>query len=704
MNRLLLGLTALLVAAAFLRMAQSNPCRSVPASTLTCEDGTRSNGDTCTLCTRTGGEDPGMCWEVPADCQAGDGASYRGAVSVTMTGKTCQRWDSQTPHAHFNTPANYPSSGLEQNYCRNPDGATGVWCYTTDPSTTYEYCDIRVCDDAETVRWLDIPASYLVDWWEQTGSVTSAEGAIDCDFGTWWQSPVTLLPPNKRHWLILDLQTIHNIYEISIENHNWDIADVGSFILEASMVDPYEWQHVESSDSVQILTIATQYFGGFRGTGRYWKITMWTTTGYNIWVHDVCFYGHAVSAKPCPQLYVDCDFSGSPQTVADETSTGQPCHVAVDIHEGVRSKDNPLQVPRSGELTLHGLVSFNCEWAYQTSALWTMPVNDTFTDVLIDLLQDKEDVQPDRLHLYLPPKTMPLGVFRLQLQVIMRATENSHVSVGVAQTYVGFGPLPIAPTLGNAARTVDGGDFWINADESFDPDDVIPSSDFSYNWTCEVVYLPDPTPLECIDVLDDILIYGGSRYKVYTTSKSAADASTECKKEAGHLASPNDADEWAAILRLNDCVGGQTRTIGVMDEDGDGQWSLSDGTDVTWSAWAPGYPSAPAAGACAQVTSDGWSDDISCVSQNEFICELSISDDCRVEGQLRDYVGQVNTTLEGRDCQAWDTNSPHNVVFRPTDADPGNKCRDPAGDGYLWCYTADPAKRWEQCPVPSCGT
>ncbi|XP_035689656.1 uncharacterized protein LOC118424955 [Branchiostoma floridae] len=620
MTKLLFGITALFVGAAVLRLTQSNPCRSVPASVLTCENGAKSNGDTCTVCTRTGGDDPGLCWDL-----------------------------------------------------------------------------------GQTEHWLTIPPSYLVDWWEQQDSVTSAEGAIDCDFSTWWQSPFTLFPPNNRHWMILDLQATHIIYEISIENHGWDLADVGSFILEASMVDPYVWQHVENSDSVRIDTVETQYFGGFRGTGRYWKITMWTTTGYNIWVHDVCFYGHSVSAKPCPQLNVDCNFDGNPQTVTSETSTGQPCHVSVDIHEGARSKDNPLQVPRTGALTLHGLASFSCGGTYQASALWTVPVNDTYTDVLIDLLHDIEDVQPDRLHLELPAKTMPLGFFQFQLQVIMRAAESSHVSVGVAQTYVGFGPMPIAPTLGNSARTVAGGDFWVNADESWDPDGLIPSSDFNYNWTCEVVYLPDPTPLSCIEVLDNILIYAGSRYKVFTPTKSESDASDECRKEGGYLASPNDEGEWAAILLVNNCVaGGQTRTIGVTDKDGDGQWSLSDGTDVTWSAWAPGYPSAPAADACAQVTSDGWTDDISCSSQNEYICELPVSDDCRVDGQT--YFGDINYTLEGRDCQTWGTNSPHGENYSPQNSEPdvGNKCRDPGGDGYNWCYTVDAGKRWEECPIPRC--
>ncbi|CAH1277274.1 EGF [Branchiostoma lanceolatum] len=72
------------------------------------------------------------------DCQVGDGASYLGTVSVTETGKSCRSWDS-------NWINDFPSSGLVENYCRNPDGERGVWCFTTNPDTGWELCDVPVC-------------------------------------------------------------------------------------------------------------------------------------------------------------------------------------------------------------------------------------------------------------------------------------------------------------------------------------------------------------------------------------------------------------------------------------------------------------------------------------------------------------------------------------------------------------------------------
>ncbi|XP_078666806.1 putative apolipoprotein(a)-like protein 2 [Branchiostoma floridae x Branchiostoma belcheri] len=97
---------------------------------------------------------PDVSTPSPESCQVDNGASYRGTVSVTATGRTCQRWDSQTPHGHDRTPANYPSAGLEgHNYCRNPDGWYRLWCYTTDPYKRWDNCAVPVCSDA--TKWRD---------------------------------------------------------------------------------------------------------------------------------------------------------------------------------------------------------------------------------------------------------------------------------------------------------------------------------------------------------------------------------------------------------------------------------------------------------------------------------------------------------------------------------------------------------------------
>ncbi|XP_071944842.1 plasminogen-like [Antedon mediterranea] len=85
-------------------------------------------------------ENPGDHCECYTNGHAKD---YRGFVSVTKSGKKCQQWTSQSPHKHTRTPENYPTFGLgNHNYCRSPDNVNTAWCYTTDSSKRWEYCNV----------------------------------------------------------------------------------------------------------------------------------------------------------------------------------------------------------------------------------------------------------------------------------------------------------------------------------------------------------------------------------------------------------------------------------------------------------------------------------------------------------------------------------------------------------------------------------
>ena len=72
-----------------------------------------------------------------------------GRISKTISGKTCQRWDSQSPHRHGNTDQSlFPDQTLSDagNFCRNPDDEPGPWCYTTDTETRFEECNVPTCE------------------------------------------------------------------------------------------------------------------------------------------------------------------------------------------------------------------------------------------------------------------------------------------------------------------------------------------------------------------------------------------------------------------------------------------------------------------------------------------------------------------------------------------------------------------------------
>ncbi|GCB72572.1 hypothetical protein scyTo_0002067 [Scyliorhinus torazame] len=84
-----------------------------------------------------------QCSEV--ECMTCNGETYRGPMDHTESGKECQRWDLQMPHNHRFNPERFPDKGLDDNYCRNPNGRTKPWCYTLDPHIVWEYCAIKEC-------------------------------------------------------------------------------------------------------------------------------------------------------------------------------------------------------------------------------------------------------------------------------------------------------------------------------------------------------------------------------------------------------------------------------------------------------------------------------------------------------------------------------------------------------------------------------
>ena len=65
-------------------------------------------------------------------------------------------------------------------------------------------------------------------------------------------------------------------------------------------------------------------------------------------------------------------------------------------------------------------------------------------------------------------------------------------------------------------------------------------------------------------------------------------------------------------------------------------------------------------------------------------------------------------TENGRTCQGWNAQSPHIHDENDEDSDfpldgsvdaAMNYCRDPDDEGRPWCYTTDPAERWEYCEI-----
>ena len=92
---------------------------------------------------------------ITVDCKKSElGYEYNGTLSVTISGRKCQKWSIQTPHAHSNTnPEWFPERSITEvsNFCRNPSGwVEGPWCYTIDSKVQWEICDLQFCQGNTT--------------------------------------------------------------------------------------------------------------------------------------------------------------------------------------------------------------------------------------------------------------------------------------------------------------------------------------------------------------------------------------------------------------------------------------------------------------------------------------------------------------------------------------------------------------------------
>lgn len=124
-------------------------------------------------------------------CYRGRGEGYRGNVGVTPGGLICQRWDVQHPHNHSFTPQNYRCKGLQENYCRNPDGRERPWCFTTDPNIPFAFCDTIPHCDTETPKPEDCYKERGVSY---RGSVAKTRSGIPC--ATWKGRPESFKSPD----------------------------------------------------------------------------------------------------------------------------------------------------------------------------------------------------------------------------------------------------------------------------------------------------------------------------------------------------------------------------------------------------------------------------------------------------------------------------------------------------------------------------
>ena len=90
----------------------------------------------------------GHCRLAESECyKDSKAADYRGTVSRTKSGLTCLSWNIQKKsdgrYGYWTGTSGAAAKGVsDHNYCRNPDGVPGAWCYTTSSKKRWELCNV----------------------------------------------------------------------------------------------------------------------------------------------------------------------------------------------------------------------------------------------------------------------------------------------------------------------------------------------------------------------------------------------------------------------------------------------------------------------------------------------------------------------------------------------------------------------------------
>ncbi|VDI82640.1 apolipoprotein(a) [Mytilus galloprovincialis] len=595
---------------------------------------------------------PGIC-DIPvkSDCLlSATGKDYIGTLSKTKYGKTCQRWDSSSPHSHT-----YHTYDNDENYCRNTLGDEPLpWCYTTDPNDRWDFCEIPHCHIQECVRSIN-GYDYLGSKATTTQGKTCIKNEVCKGSGS-----------GPFPWCYVDDPIV-----------KWDTCDI------AKCTDTPK-ECLQTGRGID-------YFGSMAKTKTGSECQRWDSQQPH--EHDYWYLEDQENFCRNP------DGSSSPWCLStDPTVRKEYCDIPFCDYQGCST--NPCLHGGTCQNTLNGEYTCQCPTEYegdrcevkgilQSNAILRHSSSAFFMNDKHDLTENfcRNPDKDDKPWCYtttsskrydfcdVPFCTTPAKqrcASTLALRQTVCAVIKGHVLLSNLDALV-------ATLLIMFYAKADLGVTWIKANYCRNPDgEPAPwcyTTDPKKRWDfCNVPY--------CIQEKG----YGEPAPWCYTTDpkKRWEICSVPfCTKEKGCKKTAKGSEYKGKISTTISNRACQS-------------WKLNSPHRHRFHNLEANYcrnPDGEPAPWC--YTTDP--------KKRWDICNVPFCNakekGCKKTAKGSEYKGKISTTISNRACQSWKLNSPHLHRFHNLKA---NYCRNPDGEPAPWCYTTDPKKRWEICNVPFC--
>ncbi|XP_078580859.1 uncharacterized protein LOC144864360 isoform X45 [Branchiostoma floridae x Branchiostoma japonicum] len=602
-------------------------------------------------------------------CQEENGVSYRGTVSVTRSGKTCQHWASQTPQKHDSTPDKHPLSGLDGNYCRNPVGARqGVWCYTTDPSTPWEECAVPVCAGPEYISlgcWKDTGNRAIAEL-EKTderldGTYTARENAIEKCY---------------------QVAKSRGFFIFAVQNGGWCAgAGAGSALVNYRKYGPSasckkDGEGGPWANEVYLITGATKIVPQGFVPKPYFSIGCWKDTGNRAIPTlegkdarlDGSYTARADAIEKCYQVAKSLGYR------AFAVQNGGWCAGSATAHKTYNKYGPYSTCQHDGE---------GGAWGNEVYLISGM------------FIPNKGDGEVAKIQ---GPKYLRLGCWKDSSNRAITTLEKTDERLDGSYTARADAIekcYQVAKSRGFSVFAVqNGGECFGSATalgtyKKYGPSSSCQADGEGGSWANEVYLIKTGAP---------IALPKGYVPKPYI--------SIGCWRDSGSRAIPTlEGKDKLLDDSYTTRAGAIDKCYQVAKSRGYRIFAVQNGGWCAGSADA--YRTYKMYGPYTTCGKDGeggaWGNEVYLISD---VVRANKAEKCQEENGVS-YRGTVSVTRSGKTCQHWASQTPQKHDSTP-DKHPlsgldGNYCRNPVGARQgVWCYTTDPSTPWEECAVPVC--